>query len=163
MKTQFESIFFAALVTITLMGLSFSAHAKNPQSCRDGEIHLESGEFQKSIKKFNSCLRSSSLSRESRASALYNRAASHFFLYEVKMDEHKDKFDKINKHFTKAQADIDKSIELNPTGIPKAYCLRGWMMLDYTMGAYGYDELDKGLAMGAPKNLCDYSNYSSGW
>jgi hypothetical protein len=151
MKTKFIIFILAVLATTPVMGFSATAQDRTPQSCFDGGEYLGSYEYKKLIRKLTASLGSDSLSRESRANTLFNRALAHFLLYEEKLDE---EFDEAFNHLETALDDIDKSIKLDPTGIPKAYCLRGGMSLDYSFGGYGYEDLDKGIAMGAPKEFC---------
>lgn len=152
MKTKFKTFILVALATITVVGFLATAQARSPQSCFDGGEYLGSYEYKKTIKKLTASLRAGSLSRESRANVLFNRALAHFLLFDEKIGEEAEE---AIEHLEEALDDVDNSIQLDPTGIPKAYCLRGGMLLDYTFGAVGYEDLDKGIAMGAPKEFCE--------
>jgi len=154
MKVKLKSVLFTVVATTALMGLSATAQAKSPRSCYDGYEYLGSKKYKKSVSKLSACLKSSALTKESRAIAYYNRAEAYYSLfYGLFYDE--GKFKKADKFLSKAAEDIEKSIELDPSGIPEAYCLRGWIYLEESWGIVGDEDLKKGMAMGAPKYLCE--------
>jgi len=153
MKLKLKTFLFVVFVTTTLMGLSITAQAQIPQSCYDGDEYLGSKKYKKSIDKLTACLRSGSHTKTSRALAYYNRAEAYTYLYDEEVYV-KENFKKADKLLIEALDDIHKSIELDPTGNAKAYCLSGYLHLEESWGFYGYDDLDKGIAMGAPKDLC---------
>jgi tetratricopeptide (TPR) repeat protein len=152
-KAKFKTLLLAAFATTTLMGLPRAAQAKNPRSCNDGYVYLGSGEYKKSIKKLSACLRSNSLTNESRAIAYYNRSLSYYYRSEALFKE--GNYERADKLFYKSLEDVDMSIKLDPAGTPKAYCHRGWLELEESWGEYGGEDLKKGIAMGAPEDLCN--------
>ena len=154
MRLNLISFLSTAAVMVFLVGIPVAASAQSPQSCYDGYVYLGAKEYKKSVSKLSACLRSGSLSKESRATNLYSRALAYFYLYEEE-EYVKENYNKAYKLLIKAYDDIEKSIELDPTGNAKAYCVRGWIDLEGSWGFYGYDDLDKGIAMGAPKDWCD--------
>ncbi|PHQ59378.1 MAG: hypothetical protein COC03_05750 [Robiginitomaculum sp.] len=154
MRLNFISFLSTAAVMVFLVAIPVAASATNPQSCYDGYVYLNADEYKKSISKLSACLRSKSVTVESRAIAYYNRAVAYFFLFDEELYKN-DNYKKADKYLFKALEDVEKSIELDPVGTPKAYCLRGWIYLEESWGMYGYEDLDKGIAMGAPKDFCD--------
>lgn len=153
MKTKFKTVLFVALATSVLMGLPGTAQAQSPQSCYDGYAYLGSKEYKKSVDKLTACLRSGPHTNTSRALAYYNRAEAYTYLYDEEVYVKKN-VKNADKLLIKALDDIHESIELDPTGNAKAYCLSGYLHLEESWGFYGYDDLDKGIAMGASKDLC---------
>lgn len=150
MKTKFKTFILVVLATITLMGLSATAQANTPQSCHDGHDLLLSHKYKKSIKKLSKCLKYNSLSIEIRALVYYKRS----YAYQLLSYDEED-FEKADDLLYKAHDDIQKSIELDPVSTPLAYCHRGLIDLDLTWGTNGFKDLEKGIAMGAPEDLCN--------
>lgn len=148
-KIKFKNFLFVALATTTLMGLPASAQAKTPQSCHDGHDLLLSRKYKKSIKKLSKCLKYNSLSIEIRALVYYKRSYAYQLLSYAEED-----FEKADDLLYKAHDDIYKSIELDPVSTPLAYCHRGLIDLQITGGAIGVEDIEKGIAMGAPEDLC---------
>jgi len=156
MKVKLKSFLFIVAATPALMGLSATAQAKSPRSCYDGYKYLGSKKYKKSVNKLSACLRSSALTKDSRAIAYYNRAEAYYSLfYGLYYDD--GKLIKADKFLSKAAEDIEKSIELDPVGIAAAYCLRGWIYYEMVWGVEwdDFEDFEKGMAMGAPKYLCE--------
>jgi tetratricopeptide (TPR) repeat protein len=153
MKAKLKSFLFTVVATTALMGQSAIAQAKSPRSCYDGFVYLSSKKYKKSISKLSACLRSSALTKERRAVAYFNRAEAYLEMYYDLLQE--GEFKEADKMILNAFEDIEKSIGLDPVGIPAAYCLRGWIYLEESWGTVGDEDLEKGIAMGAPKYLCE--------
>ena len=156
MRTNLKTFLLSLAAVVTLASIHISASAQSPQSCYEGYVYLGEKEYKKSVSKLSNCLKSNNLTTDSRALAYYNRSVSYFFLFE-EQEYVKKNSNKAEKYLYKAVEDIEKSIDLDPTGNAKAYCMRGWIYLELSFGFDGYEDLDKGIAMGAPKHLCDDS------
>ncbi len=137
-----------------------------PQSCYDGYALLQSRDFNKAIKAITRCLGKRSLDAENKAIAYHNRATAYYYQGLATLDAdvnnqrgkeiygYYENEKLIPGYFDKALEDIEKSIKIDPTNAADGYCLRGHIWLEISWGDVGWDDLEKGLIMGADEENC---------
>lgn len=128
-----------------------------PQACHDGQRYFENKQYDQSIDAYNDCIASGAMSNDIKATAYHNRAAARY----GKFSESANLSDAAETDLLeKGYKDADNAISLKPND-EKAYCLRGWFALELSWGfdESGYDDIEKGIANGADKDLCwaDYN------
>jgi len=128
-----------------------------PQICIDGFNYRISLDFKRSIQALTQCLKTNSLDTVNEAITYQNRAISYYSLAIGFLYPNRDKAadEKGFELLESAYDDIQKSINLDPS-IARSYCMRGHIRLEISEGwdDGAYDDWDKGIAMGAPKDVC---------
>ncbi len=156
MKIKFIALLIVIMATNTFIGLSANAQTQTPQSCINGDEYIDAKKYKKAIKKLTACLRSGSLTKSRRAQSYFNRARAYTYLYDDETNRKKPNYNKIDEFIYQAFENVDKSIELDSTGNAMAYCLRGYILLEESWGWVGGEDIDKAIAMGASKDLCNF-------
>ncbi|PHS23110.1 MAG: hypothetical protein COA85_10300 [Robiginitomaculum sp.] len=133
------------------------AHAGNtPQTCNDGYMLLNKERYKAAVNTLTRCLNKRSLTAKSRAISYFNRGLAYYLLGQGILEQEKDnvEWEKADSFFEKALKDAENSIKIDPSSAADAYCLRGQIWLELSWGEVGYDDLEKGKAMGASDDRC---------
>jgi len=141
-----RSSIIAITFTLVLFPLPTGAQYTQP-ACQEGS-DLLGKDNSAAIDALSVCIADRNISRASLGVAYYNRSVGHFFTWVGSGWEDVD-------HIERAYDDVEVAIELDRENAD-AYCLRGKMDLETTFGNWGYEDIDKGKALGGRPNLCVY-------
>ena len=134
-------------ITFTLLLYPLPTVAQDiPQACHDG-IGLLGTDNYGAVSALNACIGDGNLTKEDLAIAYYNRSAANFFVW---LDGGLNDDDRVDR----AYEDVEVAIELN-SEYGNAYCLRGKIDLEWSFDFMGYEDIDKGKALGGKPEICD--------
>ena len=119
-----------------------------PQACYDGH-ELMGDDDHAAVAALTECIANPHLTIEASALAHYNRSAAHLAIY-FKEDDEAIGLTQLERAFD----DIEVAIELDPDD-GDAYCLRGQIDLEGSLGFYGDEDIDKGIELGGRAAVCD--------
>jgi len=139
---------FIIVITFTLLLYPLPTMAQYTQpACQEGS-DLLGEDNSAAVEVLTVCIGDPNITRESLAVAYYNRSIGRFFTW---LDSGWNDVDQMEL----AYDDVEVAIELDPEN-GDAYCLRGRMDLETTFGEWGYEDIDKGKALGGRPHLCVY-------
>jgi hypothetical protein len=135
-------------ILIALSGMSALAQSV-PQVCHDSSRQIgETHEYEAAIKSATQCLELGAGGYPE--IAYHNRAAAGYLHWYEDLDIMTAEADNV---LANAYDDIERAIQLDPNnGV--SYCIRANIVFNQTYGEDGYDDIDRGLALGAPKETC---------
>ncbi|MDA1180025.1 MAG: hypothetical protein O2931_14665 [Planctomycetota bacterium] len=140
----------AALLTLAALHIGGAAIAQSiPQACFDSTRQVnDTDEYEAAILSATRCLEQGSGGHP--AIAYHNRASARLLHWWHNLDVETPEADRV---LEAAWDDIERAIELDPRdGL--SYCIRANIIYNLSWGADGYDDIDRGLKLGAPENKC---------